>query len=177
MPHFSCFTPHFLTSHGHFLRWGASFLTSLWSFFWCWHTLFWTRLTRFHSFISSFLHSSAAHFIPSFFHFFISAQRNFSHRKYENSRKERLARRERMRETNVNNYHNSVHKLLFLYTDGTDFGDIQFKLLFQKRIRIVWRINKKVFTLQMSTGKSSFVTPASSRVELQRRCWYGHNSL
>lgn len=26
---------------------------------------------------------------------------------------------------------------------------IQFKLLFQKRIRIVWRINKKVLTLQM----------------------------
>ena len=77
------------------------------------------------------------------FHFFHSLILSFFHSS------EAQCAHEGMRETNVNNYHNSVHKLLLLYTDGTDFGDIQFKLLFQKRIRIVWRINKKVLTLQM----------------------------
>ena len=132
MPQFSCFTPHFFD------------LT--WSIFEVRCIIFDIPMVIFLVLTHTFLNTINQ---ISFFHFFIfwlrrrcsrsakfkqvwllrslnrifhsPAKRFFSHRKHENSRKERLARRERMIETNVNNCHNSVHKLLFLYTDGTDF--------------------------------------------------------
>lgn len=98
------------------------------------------------SFIPSFFHSSAAlfplKFWPCIVNFWLRKHRKTrktrkfapllglveSHRtfsstesKHENSRKERLARREGMWETNVNNYYNFIHKLFFLNTNWPDF--------------------------------------------------------
>ena len=68
-------------------------------------------------FYTPFFHSSEAHFIPSFFHFFIPAQRMwcliFHTKSTENTDKKRLVRRVGMEEINVNNTHNFIHKSSF----------------------------------------------------------------